>query len=185
MEDKEIVDLYWNRIEDAIPQTDEKYGRYLGKISMNILCNNEDSEECINDTYLETWNAIPPHRPERLSTYLGKICRNIAINIYEKLNAAKRGGSETPLCLDELEDVVSGRDMLEGFEAALLTKTINKFLESVKPQDRIIFVKRYFYMCPVKEIAKECGVSESKVKMTLLRTREKLKVFLEKEGFEL
>ena len=97
MEDKEIVDLYWNRIEDAIPKTDEKYGRYLRKISMNILCNNEDSEECINDTYLGTWNAIPPHRPERLSTYLGKICRNIAINIYEKLNATKRGGSETPL----------------------------------------------------------------------------------------
>lgn len=185
MEDKEIVDLYWNRIEDAIPKTDEKYGRYLRKISMNILCNNEDSEECINDTYLGTWNAIPPHRPERLSTYLGKICRNIAINIYEKLNAAKRGGSEPPLCLDELEEVVSGRDMLEGFEAALLTKAINKFLKSVKPQDRIIFVKRYFYMCPVKEIAKECSVSESKAKMTLLRTREKLKVFLEKEGFEL
>lgn len=185
MEDKEIVDLYWNRIEDAIPQTDKKYGRYLRKISMNILYNNEDSEECISDTYLGAWNAIPPHRPERLATYLGKICRNIAINLYEKLNAAKRGGAEPPLCLDELEEIVSGNDIQEGFEAALLTEAINTFLESIKPQDRIILIKRYFYMSPVKEIAKECSVSESKVKMTLLRTREKLKTFLEKEGFEL
>lgn len=185
MEDQEIVELYWERSESAIEKTNEKYGRYLMKISMNILYNAEDSEECVNDTYLNTWNSIPTNRPLFLNTYLGKICRNIAINIYEKMTAAKRGGAETPLCLDELEEVVTGGDVSEQMELSLLTESINSFLEKSKPQDRIIFVKRYFYMSPVKEIAKECGASESKVKMTLLRMREKLKRFLETEGFEL
>lgn len=186
MEDFEIVELYWDRDENAIAQTDRKYGKYCRKIAYSILFDREDTEECVNDTYLQTWNSLPPHRPERLSTYLGKICRNVSINLYEKLTAEKRGGHETDACLDEMAEVVGrSSDVEEQLDLSVLTDTINAFLKKCDKQARIVFVQRYWYMIPVKQIAKENHMSESNVKMTLLRTREKLKEYLEEEGYSI
>ena len=186
MEDYEIVEMYWDRDENAIARTDQKYGKYCRKIAYSILFDREDTEECVNDTYLQTWNSIPPQRPEKLSTYVGKICRNIAINLYEKLNAAKRGGTETDACLDELAELVGkNSDAEEQLDLSVLTDTINAFLRNCEKEARIIFVQRYWYMIPVKEIAKENRISESKVKMTLLRTREKLRDYLLEEGYSI
>ena len=184
MEDFEIVELYWDRDENAISETDRKYGGYCRKIAYSILNNKQDTEESVNDTYLQTWNSLPPQRPERLSTYLGKICRNISINLYEKLTADKRGGNETNACLDEMSEVVGGSsEVEEQLDATLLSDTINAFLKTCEKQTRIVFVQRYWYMLSVKEIAKQNHMSVSNVKMTLLRTREKLKDYLEEEGY--
>ena len=186
MEDFEIVEMYWDREENAIAQTDRKYGKYCRKIAYSILFDREDTEECVNDTYLQTWNSIPPQRPEKLSTYVGKICRNIAINLYDKMSAAKRGGTQTDACLDEMAEVVGrSSDVEETLDLTLLTDAINKFLRRCEKQTRIIFVQRYWYMVPVSRIAAENNISESKVKMTLLRTREKLKEFLQEEGYSI
>ena len=156
MLDAEIVELYWSRDESAIKYSDEKYGRYCRKIATSILYSDEDSEECVNDTYLNAWNSMPPSRPERLSTYLGKICRNLAINLYERLTAAKRGGTETESCLDELEEILSSEhDVEEAIDMQMLTQSINTFLAAMSTDNRKIFVKRYWYMASVKEIAKE------------------------------
>ena len=168
MEDFEIVEMYWDRDENAITETDRKYGKYCRKIAFSIVTNKEDMEECVNDTYLQTWNSLPPQRPERLSTYLGKICRNISINLYEKLTAEKRGGNETDACLDELSELIGGSSEVE---------------EQLDLTVRTVFVQRYWYMMSVKEIAKENRMSDSNVKMTLSRTRDKLKVYLEEEGY--
>lgn len=186
MNDIEIVDLYWSRDEKAIKYTDEKYGNYCRKIALNILYSREDSEECVNDTYLKAWNSMPPHRPEKLSTFIGKICRNHAINLYEKLTAIKRGSGQIDACLDELGEIVSDNSSVEdNLNLKLLTETINAFLAVLPVETRRIFVKRYWYMLSVKDIAKELEISESKVKMTLLRTRKKMKECLMQEGYEL
>lgn len=185
MEDYQIIELYWNRDENAIAETDRKYGKYCRKIAYNILFDREDTEECTNDTYLQTWNTIPPHNPERLSTYVGKICRNLAINLYEKNTAAKRGGAESDACLEELENVLGApSEAEEQADLHFLTDTINTFLARSDKQSRILFVQRYWYMMSVKDIARENRMSESKVKMSLLRTREKLREYLQKEGYE-
>ncbi len=186
MEDFEIVEMYWDRDENAIAQTDRKYGKYCRKIAYSILLDREDTEECVNDTWLQIWNSIPPHRPERLSTYLGKICRNIAINLFEKLSADKRGGTETDACLDEMAEVVGqSSDVEEQLDLSVLTDVINGFLKQCEKQARTVFVQRYWYMLNVKEIAKENGMSESNVKMTLMRTRDKLKEYLIEEGYSI
>ena len=186
MEDFEIVEMYWDRNENAITETDRKYGKYCRKIAFSIVTNKEDMEECVNDTYLQTWNSLPPQRPERLSTYLGKICRNISINLYEKLTAEKRGGNETDACLDELSELIGGSsEVEEQLDLSVLTDLINKFLKKCEKQARTVFVQRYWYMMSVKEIAKENRMSDSNVKMTLSRTRDKLKVYLEEEGYSI
>jgi RNA polymerase sigma-70 factor (ECF subfamily) len=186
MEDFEIVELYWDRNENAITQTDRKYGKYCRKIAFSIVNDKEDMEECVNDTYLQTWNSLPPQRPERLSTYLGKICRNISINLYEKLTADKRGGNETDACLDEISELIGGSsEVEEQLDLTVLTDLINKFLKRCEKQARTVFVQRYWYMMPVKEIAKENRMSDSNVKMTLSRTRDKLKLYLEEEGYSI
>ena len=186
MEDFEIVELYWDRDENAITQTDRKYGKYCRKIAFSIVNDREDMEECVNDTYLQTWNSLPPQRPEKLSAYLGKICRNISINLYEKLTAEKRGGNETDACLDEISELVGGSsEVEEQLDLTVLTDLINKFLKRCEKQARTVFVQRYWYMMSVKEIASENRMSDSNVKMTLLRTREKLKLYLEEEGYSI
>lgn len=186
MEDFEIVELYWDRNENAITQTDRKYGKYCRKIAFSIVNDREDMEECVNDTYLQTWNSLPPQRPEKLSTYLGKICRNISINLYEKLTADKRGGNETDACLDEISELVGGSsEVEEQLDLTVLTDLINKFLKRCEKQARTVFVQRYWYMMSVKEIARENRMSDSNVKMTLSRTREKLKLYLEEEGYSI
>ena len=183
MPDTDIIELFWNRIEQAISRLDEKYGRYFMTIAVNVLRSREDSEECVNDTYMDTWNAIPPTRPDNLKIFVGRITRNNALNLYEKKHAKKRGGGEQPTCLDELAEVVSGRDTLqekEDYDHAV--RCINAFLAGQKEEQRIIFVQRYWYKCPVAQIAQQLQVGESKVKMTLSRMRSALKDYLETEG---
>ncbi len=183
MNDKKIIDLYWKRSEDAISETANKYGGYCHSIAYHILHNKEDSEECVNDTYLRAWNAMPPKRPNCLSAFLGKIVRNLSFDRYDGYTAEKRGGGEIPLALEELESCIpSSFDTEQAVDELALADMLNRFLSKTKPQARIWFVRRYWYLDPVKEIAAAFGVSESKVKMTLLRLRKKLKQFLEEEG---
>ena len=183
MEDSKIVDLYWNRSETAINETEKKYSRYCHSISFNILHNNEDAEECVNDTYLRTWNAIPPKRPNCLMTFLGKITRNLSFDKYKKYSADKRGHGQIELSLSELEESVPDSANIEqDAEEHELTEILNKFLECLPRQKRIVFVQRYWYLMSIKEIAENSKASESQTKSTLFRTRNELKIFLEKEG---
>lgn len=183
MEDLEIVELYWNRNEEAIKETSKKYGNYCYSISYNILNNNEDAQECVNDTYLSAWNAIPPHHPNFLSTFLGKITRRISINKCREKNALKRGGGEVVLSFDELEDCIGTNDYAkEELAAEELAKTINTFLSTLKEDERKVFVCRYFYFESIDDIAVRFMFTQSKVKMMLKRTRDKLKDYLVKEG---
>ena len=184
MQDEQIVELYWQRDESAIPATREKYEPYLMKIPVNILANREDSEESVNDTYLAAWNSMPPQKPSVLSAYLGKLTRRISISLYRKKNSKKRQGSEYTLSLAELEDVMSHGDTPETeMEAALLGEVINRFLRTLTAAERNTFIGRYYYMDPLKEVAAYCGLTEAGAKTMLYRTRQKLKEALAKEGF--
>lgn len=186
MDDNRIIKLYLERSEQAISETARKYGRYCHYIAFNILHNDSDSEECVNDTYLRTWNAIPPKKPNRLQTFLGKITRNLALNQYEKQSAEKRGGGQIPVVLDELGECISSDDCTENIVDEIVVKDVlNSFLDALPVEIRKIFVRRYWYMDSVKNIALEYGLSESNVSVTLFRTREKLKGLFEKEGIVL
>ena len=184
MEDERIVELYWKRDENAIQETSVKYGNYLHGISYHILSDMEDAKECVNDTYNEAWNAIPPHRPSDLKTFLGKITRHISIDLYRRNKAQKRGGGELILALDELEECVSGnRDVETEAERLELQRKINAMLWKFPEMERQVFLCRYWYMDPISDIAKRFSCSESKIKSMLYRTRKKLKAMLEKEGY--
>ena len=186
MDDGQIIDLYWARSETAISETANKYNKYCHTIAFNILHNSEDSEECVNHTYMRAWNAMPPKRPNRLSTFLGKITRNLSLNKYEKYAAEKRGCGQVPLALDELQDCVPAAGNVEqSIEDAELIAIFNRFLVALPTDTRKVFMQRYWYLCPIKEIAEDYSFSESKVKMTLLRARNELKQILEKEGITL
>ena len=174
MEDEQIVSLYWQRNEEAIKETEEKYDRYLTKIAYNILSNHEDSRESVNDTYLAAWESMPPHRPSVLSTYLAKITRRISIDIFRHRNRQKRQGSEYAISLSELGECVSGGNTTEEIvNVKLLADAIN------------LFIGRYYYLDSLKEAAAYCGMTESKAKSLLHRTRLGLKEHLTKEGFDL
>lgn len=184
-EDREIVELYWKRSEEAIRMTREKYGRYLAKIAQNILPAPEDREECLNDVYLKAWNSMPPHRPEVLSTYLGKLTRERAIDLYRKNHSQKRGGSEYALSLSELEEVLpAGDTTVEEAEGRRLDRVLEDWLRTLSPETRKVFVSRYFYSDPVRDIARNLNMSESKVKSMLFRARKGLGKRLTEEGFE-
>lgn len=186
MEDAQIVKLFSERKELALEETRLKYGGYCRVIAHNILGSEEDAEECINDALIRLWNIIPPHSPKSLQAMLGKITRNIALNRYERSNAQKRGGGQTELVLNELtECFASTNNTCKIAEDLDMRSALNRFLSSLKPQIRTIFIQRYWYLCSVKEISKNLSVSESKVKMTLMRTRGRLKEFLKKEGIEI
>lgn len=186
MRDDEIIQLYFERNEAAIAETDAAYGKYLLKIAYNILADTEDSKECVNDTYLKTWNSIPPHKPAVLSAYLGKIARESAIDTYRKQNRSKRKPSEYTLALDEISECVSGNENTEsGVDAKLLGKEISRYLRSVSEEKRRIFVLRYYRCDSVRVIAEKLNMSEAKIKSVLHRTRNGLKKHLAKEGFEL
>lgn len=183
MDDEKIIGLYLDRSELAISETAKKYGRYCHYIAFNILHSDEDAEECVNDTYFRTWNAIPPKQPNRLQTFLGKITRNLSLNKWEKISAEKRGSGQVELVLDELMQCIpSDRSAENVVEDMLIKEIIDKFLDDLSSDERKIFVRRYWYISSVKEIAKEYGFSESKVTVSLFRTRKKLKKILEKEG---
>lgn len=184
MEDQQIINLYLGRDENAILETKNKYERYLTKIAYNILYNNEDSEECVNDTYLSAWNAIPPHIPEIFSAFLAKLTRGHAIDVYRKQHAGKRIPSEMSTSLDELEDCVPTTSTVEeNLEAKRLGETISTFLKEQSPDARNLFVGRYFYSDSLKEVSEYYGMTETKAKMILFRTRKKLKEYLESEDF--
>jgi RNA polymerase sigma-70 factor (ECF subfamily) len=186
MEDDQIVSLYWERDEAAIAETEKKYGNYLSKIAYQILSDQEDSKESVNDTYWKAWNSMPPHKPNVLSTYLGKITRQTAIDLFRKRNSGKRRASEYAVSLSELEDCISSGDVTEqNVDVHLLAGSISRFLRSLSPEAGNIFVMRYYFMDPIQEIAAHYGMSQSKVKSMLHRTRLALKNHLEQEGFSI
>lgn len=185
MDDREIIDMYFAKDENAIKATSRKYGRLVKSISYNILGNLSDSEECENDTYLALWEKIPPERPESLSAYLGRIARNISINKYE-YNRAKKRSRNMEEALDELGEMVSGKDEPEKrLERAEIARAIECFLAKKSKSQRIVFVRRYWYSESVPEISKRLGFSESKIKSMLMRMRKELKIYLERNGITL
>lgn len=186
MDDEQIIQLYWERNEKAITATADKYGSYCTSIAKNILNNKEDAEECVNDTYINAWNSMPPYRPSILSTFLGKITRNLSFNRYKYNTANKRGGGEVALVLDEIAELVSGTDSIEQeiHHKELLT-AINTFLDRLPSDKRNIFVCRYWYFDSVSDIASRFGITENNVSVTLNRLRLKLHNYLLERGFEL
>ena len=185
MEDSKIIELYFARSEDAIAETDRKYGKLCRYVAMNILHNNEDSEECVNDTYFGTWNAIPPQKPKRFSAFISRITRNLALKKYEYVSAAKRN-PEVLVSLTELEDCVSGQDYVEvELENKRIEKVISNFLWQQDIKKRTVFIRRYWYFEPIDSICKHCGISQSKATSMLYHTRQKLRQYLESEGIEL
>lgn len=186
MDDKEIIDLFFERSENAIYEAESKYGRYCHCIAYNILHNNEDAEECVSDTFIKTWNVIPPTKPDNLKSFIGRIARNLSLDKYEKNHSQKRGFDNVSLILDELQECLPASDTVESItDNNTLKEALNAFLRSLPTEKRNIFMRRYWYMSSIKEIASDYGIGESKVKMSLLRTRKQLKHFLEKEGIEL
>lgn len=183
MEDAKIVELYWQRRENAIDETARKYGSYLLKIAQNILFSREDSRECVNDTYLDAWNSMPPHRPNVLSTYLGKITRRISIDLLRKNTTLKRGGGEYILSLSELSDCIADSSPQQALDRKLLTDAIARYLQSVSQKAREAFICRYFYMDSLRDTARHCHLTEANAKVLLHRTRVGLKDFLKEEGF--
>ena len=182
--DDRIVELYWQRSESAIRETADKYGDYCYYIAYNILYNREDAEESVNDTWLDAWNNMPPHKPSILSTFLGKITRRISIDRWRKKHAGKRGGGEMDLVLDELEDCVSDpTDVQMVIEGREMARLIREFLDGLGATERRIFLRRYWYMDSVSAIAQEFDFTESKTASMLHRTRGKLRDKLESEGY--
>ncbi len=182
MEDSQIVALYWQRNELAIRETDAKYGRYCHKIAYNILADRQDAEECVNDTYVGAWNAIPPHRPALLQTFLGKLTRRISLNRWRDKTREKRSNSQTVLALDELSECVSdGMDAEQVVMGKELAEAVRQFLTTLPDQERDVFLSRYFFLASNLEISRSYGFSESKVKSMLFRTRRKLRTYLHKE----
>ena len=186
MEDAEIVELYSARDEDAVGQTKTKYGAYLNRVAYNILADLEDSQECVSDTLLAAWRSMPDNRPKNLRTYLGKITRQVSIDLYRRRNRMKRYASEYAISLEELGDsFTDGRTPEDELNARLLTETVNRFLRTLPDEARNTFIGRYYFFDSVKNVARYCGMSESKCKSILYRTRQRLKVYLQKEGFDL
>lgn len=183
MDDQAIIELYWERSEDAISKTAAKYGGYCYTIAYNILSNNEDAEESVNDTWLAAWNTMPPRRPKLLAAFLGKMTRYISLDRWKNRTARKRGGGEVPLVLEELEECISGEDSVEKeYLQKEFAKSLNQFVENLPDVERKVFLCRYWYMDSIETIAERFGFSESKVASMLHRTRGKLRKMLEQEG---
>lgn len=186
MDDNDLIQLYWDRNDQAIKVTSDKYGHYCKAIARNILDSEEDVEECVNDTYLNAWDSMPAHWPEQLATFLGKITRNLSFNKYKHDRAQKRGGGEITLVLDELSDCVSDTDDVEQIiDRQELIKAVDSFVGSLPVTRRNIFVRRYWYADPVAEIAKDNGMLQGTVSKTLERTRKQLKAYLTERGFQI
>lgn len=186
MEDGQIIQLYWQRSETAIAHTAEKYGSYCYAIAQSILSNREDSEECVNDTYLRAWNAMPPQRPGKLRIFLGKITRNLAFDKYKARTAQKRGGGEMEAVLEELSGCIpSGSTPEEQFIFRELEQVMAAFVRKLPRREGDVFVRRYFFAEAVKDIAGRYSMSENHVSVSLSRTRQKLKACLQKEGYTL
>lgn len=186
MDDRDIIALYFKRLESAITETAKKYGKYCFSISNNILRNRQDAEESVNDTYLQTWNSIPPTKPNCLSAYLAKIVRNISLNRIKASKTQKRGSGEYELAYDELAGIISSPQTVEDLiDEISLRDLINRWLETLSPEQRMVFVGRYWYFDSVTTISSKMDFSVSKTKMLLLRLRNELKQYLEREGVHL
>ena len=178
MDDNDIIDLFWQRSEDALTECKVKFGGYCRTIANNIINNGGDADECVNDMLLRAWNAIPPEKPSMLKAFLAKITRNLALDRYEAAHSQKRGGVNMEVALEELADIPAPEEAGDSE----LTKAINAFLHSEPPENADIFVKRYWYLKNIKEIAVEYGYSENKLTSLLYRMRGRLKQKLESEG---
>ena len=184
MQDEEIVALYWARNEEAIGETAKKFGPYLTKIANNILADPEDSEECVQ--YLKAWNSMPDNRPSVLSGFLSRMVRQSALDLYRRRHAVKRYASEYALSMSELEDTFHGyADPEQEVDAVMLRDAVNRFLRGLSPTARRVFVGRYYFFDPIRQIAKDCGIAEGTAKSSLYRTRQALRDYLIKEGFDL
>lgn len=180
MEDSKIVDMYWDRDEGAITESDRKYGRMLNSLSYSLLSSREDAEECVNDTYIDAWNAMPTARPERLGAFLSKITRRISIDRFREKHRQKRGGVDN-LTLELAECVPSGASVESEVESARLSEFLDDFLRGLVTSHRVIFVRRYFYSQALSQIAADMRMSEAAVRAVLFRVRVKLKTALERE----
>ena len=183
MEDQGIIALFFERSEQAIEETDKKYGGYCYSIAYNILFNREDSEECVSDTYLAAWNTIPPRRPNFLNAFLAQMTRHISIDRWRKRSAKKRGGGEIFLALEELEDCVDSSSTETEYEKKELSRVLNQFLSSLPETERNVFLCRYWYLDSIQTISEVSGFSQSKVTSMLQRLRGKLRKKLSEEGY--
>ena len=183
MKDSAIVDLYWQRSEQAISETDQKYGRYCHTIAYNICGNSEDAEDCVNDTWFTAWNSMPDKHPNRLSPFLARITRNFALTKIVRRTAKKRGGGEAVLALEELDECLSsGYDLEKDIEDRELSRAIDAFIGNLPEEEQLAFVSRYWFVATEREIAEKLGLSRSGVAAMLKRTRSKLKTYLMMEG---
>lgn len=186
MDDGAIISLYWERSERAIEATQEKYGAYCLSVACGILRSRAEAEECVNDMYLRAWEAMPPERPARLPAFLGRITRNLALDRLKIRARQKRGGGQLTLALEELgECVPAGDDPAKCVDGLALSDVLDRFFASLNEDARVIFLRRYWYMLSVDEVARGLGVSRSKVKSSLMRSRARLRDMLEKEGITL
>lgn len=186
IDDNKIIQLYLDRNENAIKATSEKYGKYCNSIAINILENKEDAEECVSDAYFKVWNSIPPSRPSVFRTFLGRITRNAAFDLYKKVNAEKRGKGYLAIVLDEFEEFVSGGcEPEQEYDKKECINAINSFLGTLSDEKCAFFVRRYWYVETITDIAKRYGKSENYVSVTLNRIRKKLHDYLAERGFTL
>lgn len=183
MEDQGIIQLFFDRSEQAIEETDKKYGGLCFSIAYNVLDNREDSEESVSDTYLAAWNTIPPRRPNFLNAFLAKMTRHISIDRWRKRSAKKRGGGEIILALEELEDCVDAQSVESEFAKKELTRVLNQFLLSLPKTERNVFLCRYWYLDSIQTISQVSGFSQSKVTSMLYRLRGRLRKILTEEGY--
>lgn len=184
MSDDKIVELYWQREEKAIEYTDAKYGRYLYTIAYNIVHNRPDCEECLNDTYLGTWNSIPPTRPKAFQAFISKIMRNVAVRKFRRNNADKRIPSSMTVSLEEMDDCVAYNSSVdEEYAIRELTRILNKYLSELPERDATIFISRYYYSDSLEDLSKMLCVSERTVSRMLLKLRQDLKQLLDEEGY--
>ena len=184
MDDTRIIDLYWRKDSHAITETNEKYGAYCFAIADNILHSHEDAEDCVNDTWLNAWNAMPPQRPQRLRLFLARITRNLSFNRFHARNTEKRGGGEIVMVLDELaECLASESDVERDYEYQELGRSLHRFVQALPERDGNVFIRRYFYTETMNVIADRYGLTEKNVSVILTRTRKKLKLHLMKEGY--
>lgn len=181
MEDRAIIDLLWHRNEDAIEALTRCFGHRLQRLAQNILSSDADAQECVNDTYLAAWNTIPPQRPEPLAPYILRLCRNIAISRLRSATAQKRSAYE--LSLSELDEAIGTNTLEQTLSSRELGRAIDRFLDTLSRENRVIFLRRHWYGDSVAEIAKNLQLSESNVSVRLHRIRQKLKVYLIKEGY--
>lgn len=185
MEDAQIIELYWARDEQALRETAIKFESLCRSIAARFVPTAEDAEECVNETWLRAWNSIPPKRPTALAPFLAKITRNLALDRCRESMAEKRGGGELPLALEELGEVASGSGIESELERKQLAEALNGFLRALPEKDRVLFLRRYFSVTPLRELAAERGTTERALSMRLHRLRGSLRLYLEKEGFSL